>query len=496
MDSQFLRRRIGPIGALIVLAMAVVIAVIFLTRQSAKLAQTAEEEQVAEAESDAGFEEEEEEGKSRDGLVRPEVIAMPPGSPVKVPQAVVTGFTPSTRVGFFVDNEWEPAIAADRFGHVYIIETQYDGVPGCADCASPTMVLQISNDHGATWSAPAPFRPSGGIGQQWDPQIEVDPVDGQTVYASWMENGKSEIMVGKSTDFGQTWTAVRADDLNAAADKPILTVRGQDVYVAYNRSNAIFFSSSHNGGQTWTSVKVTTGSRGWSLPAGAAVLSDGTVFYSWNGYKKSGSATGDVNLYLTKSTDGGATWSFITIDKSAAQQTCPTGYNCGWAYLGAQIVMTADTADNLYVLWNGGDVAGGPERVYFKKSTNKGATWTTRVDVSTAPATAYHAFPAIAATGTGDVRISWMDARSSHAGTPAWNTYYRRSTNGGNTWSAEVDISTYSPGQDTYRWPEGFRFPFGDYYEMDIDEQGTTHIVWGEGFSYDKPGSVWYSKGQ
>ncbi len=39
----------------------------------------------------------------------------------------------------------------------------------------------------------------------------------------------------------------------------------------------------------------------------------------------------------------------------------------------------------------------------------------------------------------------------------------------------------------TYIFTDGFRFPFGDYFEMDVDERGTTHAVWGEGYSYDSP---------
>jgi len=31
-------------------------------------------------------------------------------------------FQPQTRVGFTVGDQWEPSIAADRYGHVYILE--------------------------------------------------------------------------------------------------------------------------------------------------------------------------------------------------------------------------------------------------------------------------------------------------------------------------------------------------------------------------------------
>jgi hypothetical protein len=102
-----------------------------------------------------------------------------------------------------------------------------------------------------------------------------------------------------------------------------------------------------------------------------------------------------------------------------------------------------------------------------------------------------HAFPTMVAGTAGDVRIAWMDARQS----PFWNTYYRSSTNGGATWSSEAQLSTYVPGYE-YIDPKGFKFPFGDYFEMDIDNRGETQVVWGEGLTYESPGNIWYSNGR
>jgi hypothetical protein len=133
--------------------------------------------------------------------------------------------------------------------------------------------------------------------------------------------------------------------------------------------------------------------------------------------------------------------------------------------------------------------------MYFRKSSNGGASWSARQEVSTAPVGTDHAFPAIAAKGNGDVRISWMDNRETHGGTPAWNTYYRSSANGGGAWSVEVDLSTFVDGF-SYIWAEGFSFPFGDYYEMTIGPDGKSHVVWGEGLNYDAPGSIWYAQGR
>ena len=88
-----------------------------------------------------------------------------------------------------------------------------------------------------------------------------------------------------------------------------------------------------------------------------------------------------------------------------------------------------------------------------------------------------------------------MDARAADGGMDKWNVYYRSSSNGGATWTNEVDVSTFVDGFE-YIFTDGFRFPFGDYYEVDIDEQGTAHLVFGEALNYDTPGSIWYVKGK
>jgi hypothetical protein len=272
-------------------------------------------------------------------------------------------------------------------------------------------------------------------------------------------------------------------------------VRGQDVYVVYTHAQTTFAAYSHDGGATFTESTVSKGGKlGWALAGGGTVTPNGNVFFSWAGYERNGGATGNVNLYVSRSTDGGATWSNKVVDISSSPPDC-SAFRCGWAYLGAQMVLTSDEAGTLYGLWNAGTAPQGPARIYFARSTDNGNTWTAKADVSTAPVGSQHAFPAIAAVGNGAVRISWMDARAASGGQDKWNVYYRSSINGGATWSSEVDLSTYVAGY-TYIFPDGFRFPFGDYYEMDIDEQGMTHITFGEAYSYDSPGSIWYVKGK
>src|SRR5207245_3011806 len=129
-----------------------------------------------------------------------------------------------------------------------------------------------------------------------------------------------------------------------------------------------------------------------------------------------------VNLYVTKSSDGGQTWSSTLLDISSSPPDC-SAFNCGWAFLGPGIAMTSDSAGQLYVLWNSGTVDGGPERIYFSTSTDQGNHWSAKADVSLAPSGVDHAFPSVAAGAAGDIRIAWMDQRNQ----PHWNIYYRSS---------------------------------------------------------------------
>jgi hypothetical protein len=408
----------------------------------------------------------------------------------------VSGFAPQRRLGYHTGDQWEPAIAADGRGHVYVLYPQYGAVPDCAACTAPSIALLVSNDNGISWQpSPAllPF-PTG----QFDPQIVVDPVDRQTLYASWMQNNKRDIIVARSLDFGRSWSFSWAKRSREDADKPVLTVRGDDVYVGFNHEERFFVAASHDAGQTFSMVQVNPNAApGSSLAGGATVDPAGNVYFGWTAYARREVSTRPVSVYVSRSPDGGRTWSTLLLDVSSAPPEC-NAQSCETGYLGAQIAVASDAAGALYALWNAGAANGGAERMYFSSSTTGGASWSERAVVSNAAQSVEHAFPAIVAGASGDVRIAWMDARASEAGDasrPLWNTYYRSSTNGGATWNAEARLSGPAGGYD-YILPEGFRFPFGDFFSLAIDGDGTTHAVWGEGRDYKSPGSIWYTHGR
>jgi hypothetical protein len=398
-------------------------------------------------------------------------------------------FSGQARVGLTTGDQWEPSVAADNSGRIYVLYPHYGKVADCKGCSIPTMLLLTSGDNGKTWQAPrVMFESASG---QFDAQIVVDPADRHTVYASWLQDGKRSVVLGKSVDSGASWAFTIAVRSQAEVDKPALAVRGQNIYVSFNHEEEVWVAASQDGARSFTPTRVNAESRpGWSLLGGATVDPVGNAYIAWASYSKSGGARGSVNLYVAKSADAGKSWTTNLLDVSTAAPGCKDE-ECGEGYLGAQVALTSDADGTLYALWSAGSAALGPQRIYFSSSTNGGENWLPKANVSDAGADVEHAFPAIVAGNNGDARIAWMDKRNA----PYWNTFYRSSSNGGATWGEEISVSGFVPG---YRYisKDGFRFPFGDYFGLAIDNHNDTHIVWGEGLNYQSPGSIWHAAGR
>jgi BNR repeat-like domain len=406
-------------------------------------------------------------------------------------------FTTQERIGFQSGDDWEPDIAADRYGHLYTLFKHYDVAGGqtCQGC-NKHLLVQRSDDSGKTWSAPRALTPTSlkDVGPQFDAQIMVDPVDGRTVWVSYLQNNKSLIAVQKSTDFGQTWSAqvIVSNPLPAGLDKDELAVQGKTILVAFDDNRNTWASVSNDGGKTWTVHEVFPTSKQFSLSlsADAAIDAEGTFYISWDSFdsahRKAGQ--GPVTLWVSKSSDDGATWTRTVVGYSPA--AAPLCTPCGFDYLSSQMALRIGSDDTIYVLWNTNvdGVNNSPQRVYFARSIDHGRTYSAPVDISDAPTGVEHCFPAIAVgQGEGDVRIAWMDER-----TGAWNVFFRSSTDGGLHLGKTIQVSGFVPGYP-YLGPSGFALPYGDYQSMVVDDDNQTQMAFGEGPSYAGPGNQWVS---
>jgi hypothetical protein len=388
-------------------------------------------------------------------------------------------------------DDWEPAIAADPNGpFVYVLHNRYGGAPACRNgCPDPAMILHASRDGGRTWRTERYLCTCKGAKGQHDPLIEVVPQTGD-LYAVWMNN--FDIHFSASTDHGRTWSTpvFIHPDLNWG-DKPNMAVSpdGENVYVQFNGPTAgdVYASSSHDAGETWSTVRVTNSDR-YFYDYGGVVLPTGRALFSHISYRYSGPdnvAEGPVQIHVFASDDSGATWSDLMIDELELGTDCPSR-GCYRDFYDTGPVLAADADGDLVIAYSGASEPGGNRTVYARSSVDNGLTWSEPVRLSRLGANA--AFVAAIGRGDDEVRLYFADQR-----TGAWNVRYRTSTDLGATWSRAVRISDAISGT-AYKDHRGFVEFYGDYGEIAITSSGKTIAVWGEGPSYYGPGGVWFNR--
>jgi len=393
-------------------------------------------------------------------------------------------------------DDWEPANAVDPINpnFVYQLTTRYSGPTACKNCKLPAIIFRASSDGGASWGADKFIEAS--IKAQNDPEIEV-AASGH-VYAVWLDAFVPGASFSKSMDRGVTWSTPKSftgkGTKPSYSDKPILAISrdGQHVYIAFNAGDS-WVVASHDFGNSFSApVKTNSDSRQWFHNGGAVSAANGNVVY-FGAADFSGTYAGDAGVDVIMSTNGGMTWTTTRVDTSRQMPDCPWAPGCTLGFFGTSIALAIDPNGTLMIAYHVNATAGAPEQMYIRTSTN-GVNWSARTQISDPSPSVNNGFPAIAAGPTaGDFRVAWQDDRN--GSTTAWNTWYRRTINGGGSFSAAVRLSDLGSGAP-YKTSAGYAFPYGDYFEMAVDSNGRNHVVWGEGTSYSGPGGTWYTRGQ
>ena len=396
---------------------------------------------------------------------------------------------------FSAGNDWEPHVAADPISSfVYMVVTGRDAKE-CRQCPQPSILVRVSPDSGASWG-PARFVcgikcRSNNIAGPWqaDPIIRV--ANDGTVFVAWLDNWNPGIAVSKSTDHGSTWTLpVNAGNSGSGwGDKPWLVISpdGQDVYVAWNHGDP-FISVSHDAGVTFSRpVRPTPPTNQFFyFPESGVIAVDGTAYFSMS--VETAAGDGPVGLVIVKSTDGGASWTILPVEHSEESPRCAVSV-CITDELQAQIVMDMDSAGTIMVAYMKNTAVGEPKKFFSRTSTDGGASWSASRTINDV---ADSNFPVITrGPSAGDFRVAWQDNRN---GPTAWNTFYRRTTDGGRHWSNEVKLSDKGSGA-TYKMAAGYVFPYGDYFGIATDASGTNFVIWGEGTGRGTGGGCWFTKG-
>lgn len=388
-------------------------------------------------------------------------------------------------------DDWEPALATDpREPWVSVAITRF-GFPPCTqgNCPDPAIVVRTSADGGRTFGPAVPVCVCRRVHSQFDPQLEVVPLTGE-LYAAWMNDWN--IVFARSSDHGQTWSPpVSVSGKVAWGDKPAMTLSpdGRDVYISFNGPTGgdVYVAVSHDAGATWSQVRVTDGPRyffayqGVVAPDGRATFAEMSETYTGPG----GASEGPVLVHAISSNDGGTTWTDVVVDQVELGVPC-TSEGCYADYHDGHAALAADRDGDLVIAYDGATSVGGPRRIWVRSSTDGGLSWSGRTAIS--PRGVNAAFPAAVGTGDDEVRLWFMDQR-----TGRWNVWYRSSTDLGASWSDPVRISDATSGT-AYKDADGFAEAYGDYGEIGITSTGRTVAVWGEGASYRGPGGVWFNR--
>jgi hypothetical protein len=386
---------------------------------------------------------------------------------------------------------------------------------------SNTDVMTYStDDNGATW-ARAPFElgsvsaVSGG-----EPGVAFDnfgTTGGSHTFFAFLDFDKnldSALQVTRLNSAGG-WTITFVENFGNQPGRPMIATDPRfgngGVYVAYDNNlpgattgEPIMVASSHDDGQTY-GTPVQVWNSGGEFGAWPAVGGDGTVYVVWDDVCGANPSTVPTltacpklqgQILLSKSTDGGSTWSSTPIhvaDTTTGDGSILPNYatectqgcaarpvsaspqiaidRSGGARNGTIYVAYADGADRQL----GASTVPSSHRmhVFLTESRDNGATWSTPLRIDTGnPNDAWE--PSVAVDqSNGNVVVSWYDRRddgSNHLYVP----YFAESlsdSNGAAQFSPQLRVGDVA--SDPQRDCNGS----GDYQQIAAGN-GTAHPVW------------------
>ncbi len=254
---------------------------------------------------------------------------------------------------------------------VYVISPDYFAPSPNYTRVGAGLIVLVSRDAGATWSAPIDISDCPNTGQEPSASITTGP-NGE-VYAAWPSycNSILQYMFARSLDGGRTWERnVTASVMGPSSPFPLTDdVRGNAI-LDVDRSNGPYRGSiyltaldndaadawmvrSTNGGATWSNrVLLSDGPRGPSryyFQPHINVAPNGRIDAAW--YDTRNWTGTDINhvtydVYYAASTNGGQSFnpSIRVTDVSSTKNTiCPTQQRCGDRAIGEYMELASDS---------------------------------------------------------------------------------------------------------------------------------------------------------
>jgi hypothetical protein len=283
-----------------------------------------------------------------------------------------------------------------------------------------------------------------GAGSGGDPSIVWRRADGHFYFAA-LKSG--DLGIWKSSDDCQTFQEVGLIHDGNSDDKELIAVDNDPsspfygrlycVWTHFDAGGNIHGVYSDDGGQTWTSPQLISPS---SNVQGAwpVVAPGGTVYVAWVTF---GSSV--ITIRVAESTDGGASWTVKinpATDRTQPQNAAATS-NCFRSALNGnirylpspQIAVGPDGV--LHVVYSYKPSSDDDVDVFYRRSSDGGDTWDPEVRVNDDATTTDQFFPTLSVGASNQVSIAWYDRRNDPDDNLLVDYYQRMSFDGGATWT-------------------------------------------------------------
>jgi len=347
-----------------------------------------------------------------------------------------------------------------------------------------------STDAGASWTDKG-LLPLSTDGDAGDPVLARDNISG-TIYFATLSFSGSSIQMFRSSDGGDTLIAPvnGAPGKTGQQDKAWIAVdnfagSGQgNVYLIerdFGAGNGIYFFRSTDGGNTYGpsgGTLIASGAANNVQGAFVAVGSDHSVYAFY--YDQSSPQAIRVKRSTDQGQTFGATMTVTTLTSFGTNGDLSLG---GFRSNSFPQAAVNPVSGNIYVVYNDPSAASGGDRgnIFFRQSTDGGATWSAATQVNTDATTKAQFMPSLAVKPDGSgLAFSWYDRRRDPA-----DTLIER-------WGVTASISgatiTFGPNfkVSNAQWPAVFGVDpvvnstyMGDYDHMAADNS-LFYTTWGD----------------
>ena len=261
---------------------------------------------------------------------------------------------------------------------------------------------------------------------------QVFSVD-STVYVFWMDLilGNDDIYFKKSTDGGASFgdTINLSNDAGDSYDYQVNIPINDTMYIVWqdetqgvNGTSEIYFKKSIDGGASFGDTINLSNNTGDSTDPYLASSNDMNIYVVWRD-----NSEGTEQIYFKRSTDGGASF------ETGLSEQLTLSNNTAKSQDAIEPQVASDKS-NVYAVWSQGDFDSNLTDIFFKKSTDGGASFGDTLNLSNS-FNIHSTLPSLTLLKE-NVYTAWTEGPLNDG-----EVYYRRSTDGGASFGETVNLS-------------------------------------------------------